>query len=91
MPRYPQSGHRISLVLVTKFQRPRITQQQLGENANTSLNLTRLCAGAIPNHWMKGSLKLCVKQLCGQTPATQETYFWEARRWLPRGWIVVGL
>ena len=50
----------------TKFQRPRITQQQLGENANTSLNLTRLCAGAIPNHWMKEgrNLKLCVKQLC---------------------------
>jgi hypothetical protein len=52
----------------TKFQRPRITQQQLklGENANTSLNSTRLCAGAIPNHWMKEgrNLKLCVKQLC---------------------------
>ena len=66
MPRYPQSGHRISLVLVTKFQRPRITQQQLGENANNSLNLTRLCAGAIPKHWMKEgrNLKLCVKQLC---------------------------
>ena len=74
MPRYPQSGHRISYQVPTTKNNPTTTRRKRQHLAELDPPLRR----RHPQPLDEGGEKF--KALCEavvfQTPATQETYFW---------------